>query len=146
MNCFVRLAASVNSPERQPVTENKVDEVRAAFVRSPRKSAKLTTGKLNMPHTTVHRTPQKSFKCKGHWHQLLRNIIAKNKEVRYTFCYDFFQTFEMNISQIKLSSVLKPHSIYQEMLIAVTQEYGGAKIVMKPVNIRKTVQSRTCGI
>jgi hypothetical protein len=65
MNCFVRLAASANSRERQPVTEHKVAEVRGAFACSPRKSTKLTTGQLNMPHITMQSTLQKSFKGNG---------------------------------------------------------------------------------
>jgi hypothetical protein len=39
---------------------------------------------------------------------------------------------------------MKPHSIYREMFIYETWEFGGARILMKLLNLRETVESYIC--
>jgi hypothetical protein len=74
---------------RSPVTEVQVDTVRAAFVRSPRKSTRHAARQLNMPHTTMHKILRKSLKFKSYKYQLLQHVTAQDKEVRYTFFSEF---------------------------------------------------------
>jgi hypothetical protein len=132
------------SPGRRPVTEAQVDTVCMAFVHSPHKSTRHAAQQLNMPHTTVHKILWKRLKFKRYKYQLLQHVIAQDKEVRYTSCSDFQDLKMMNFLSTTLSSVMKPHPVYQEMLIDITREYGGATILMKLLNIRETVQSYIC--
>jgi hypothetical protein len=73
-----------------------------------------------MPHTTTHKILRKHLKFKSYKYQLLQHVSAKDKEVRYTFCSDVLLRLEDEILHPKLSSVMKPDSIYREMLINIT--------------------------
>jgi hypothetical protein len=77
------------SPGRRQVTEAQVDTVRAAFVRSPRKSTRHAALQLNIPYTTVHKILRKRLKFKSYKYQLLQHVSSQD-EVRYKFCSDFF--------------------------------------------------------
>jgi hypothetical protein len=71
------------STRRRQVSGAQMDTVRAAFVRSPRKSISRGARQLNMPHTTVHTILRKHLKFKICKYQLLQHVTAQNKQVRY---------------------------------------------------------------
>jgi hypothetical protein len=109
------------SPRRRPVTEAQVETFRAAFVCSTRKSTRHATRQLNMPHTTVHTNLRKCLKFKRYKNQLFQHITAQDKKFATHFALTFFQDLKMiNFLKLKLSSAMKTHSIYREMLIDIT--------------------------
>jgi hypothetical protein len=68
--------------------------------------------------------------------------MPKKKKFATHFDLTFFQHLKtMNVLQPKLSSVKKPYSIYREMLIDITWEFGEVTILIKLSNIREAVQS-----
>lgn len=111
---------------RWPVTEAKMDEVWIVFICSPRKSIRLATRQLNMPHKTVYSIPWKRLKFTRYKYQLLLHVTAQ-EELHYTFCCDFFQDLKMiNSAQPKLSSMMKPYYIQYSHWIWYTHEISKA--------------------
>lgn len=104
------------SSGRWPVTETWVVEVWAVLIWSLYKSSKHAA--QEKPYTTVNKILQKSFQFKNYVYQLLQHVTAENKETIHFS--DFLSGLEDNkLIQPKLSSMIKPHSIYLKMLINI---------------------------
>ena len=75
---------------RPCVADETIENVRQAFVRSPRKSKKRASLKLIVPKTRVWNNLKKRFHCKPYRLQLVQALSDGDKEERHEFCSETF--------------------------------------------------------
>jgi hypothetical protein len=64
---------------RQRVSDEKVENVRKAFIRSPRKSIHRASQELQMPRATVHKVLRKRLRLYAYKVQILQELKPKDK-------------------------------------------------------------------
>jgi hypothetical protein len=101
-------------PGRRPVSDAQVDVFYATFIRISCKSIRFGVHWFNMSLTMVLINLWNSLNLKD---TLLQYVMAHDKEVYYTFCSDPTSILEDELLQTTVLSVMKPHSVYWEMLI-----------------------------
>jgi hypothetical protein len=114
INCSIRLHFYGKKPEGRPVTNAQSPQVNQA--RCPQ---------LNTPHGTLREVLQERLRFKSQKYQLLRHLTVQ--EIPYTLSSDFLPRLEdAEVFTAKFFAVMKPHSIYREILIDVTPEFVAA--------------------
>jgi hypothetical protein len=73
---------------RQRVSDEKVENVRQAFVRSPRKSIRRASRELQMPPATVHKVLRKRLRLYAYKVQILQELKPEDKPRRHNFACD----------------------------------------------------------
>jgi hypothetical protein len=84
---------------------------------------------LNTPHTTAHKILRTIMKVKIYRYQLLQHVTAQDKFAKH-FDLTFSQDVRRRTFYSQLYSMMKPHSMYQEIIIDITSKFRGTKILM----------------
>lgn len=79
---------------RPTVSEEVVDRVREAFLRSPRKSTRRASLELGIPQSTIVKVLNKRLKLHAYKIQLLHNIKEDDKPRRYNFAVEILNKVE----------------------------------------------------
>jgi hypothetical protein len=77
------------SLSRPRVSEENVQRIWQAFLRSPKKSIPKASHELQIPQTTVWKVLLKHLRLKQYKLQLVQALKANDKVVRHNFCCDF---------------------------------------------------------
>lgn len=75
-------------------SEEKVDRVRDAFVRSPRQSIRQASAELQIPGKTVWRILRKKLQMKPYRIQLMQHLSPQDMNVRFDFCLNVQRMME----------------------------------------------------
>jgi transposase len=70
---------------RPRTSEEKVESIREAFLRSPRKSTRIASRELQIPRSTMHDVLRKRLKFYPYKLQILQHITENDKVVRKEF-------------------------------------------------------------
>lgn len=70
---------------KKPVTAARIETVREAFLRSPRKSIRRASSELHIPSSTVHKIVHKRLKLKAYKIQLVQKLQPNDKPKRKEF-------------------------------------------------------------
>ena len=126
------------STGRPSVTEQQVEKVRQAFVRSPRKSTARGSRELGIPQPTVWRILRKRLKLKPYRLTLLQKLQPNDHHRRTTFCTELQALMEEDGFFERLILVMNVHCICVGKLIDIIFAYGGQKILNLLLNWRVT--------
>jgi len=125
---------------RPRVSEENVQRVRDAFVRSPKKSVRKASCELAMPVMTVWKVLRKILHMHPYRLQLLQAlkpiVCAQTLHMK---CY----TRKMMTFSIVLCSVMNQHFILMERFTR-TSESGDLKILVNSYSTNETLQNLTC--
>lgn len=79
---------------RQRVSDEKVENVRKAFIRSPRKSIRRASRELQMPRATVHKVLRKRLRLCAYKVQILQELKPEDKPRRHSFACDMLDRID----------------------------------------------------
>ena len=79
---------------RQRVSDEKVENVRKAFIRSPRKSIRRASRELQMPRATVHKVLRKRLRLYAYKVQILQELKPEDKPRRHSFACDMLDRID----------------------------------------------------
>lgn len=78
------------------VSEERVEDVRTAFTRSPRKSTRRASRELQMPRTTLQRVLHKRLRLYAYKVQILHEIKPQDRPQRQNFAADILERINQN--------------------------------------------------
>ena len=79
---------------RPSTSEEKVEQVRQKFLRSPRKSVRRASVETHIPRTTVWRVLRKRLQMKPYRLQLVQALKEDDKRKRKEFCVAMLEKLE----------------------------------------------------
>ncbi|PSN45002.1 hypothetical protein C0J52_11630 [Blattella germanica] len=128
---------------RPRVSDERVEEVRDALVRSPSKTIRVASRQLNMPISTEHKVLRKRLHLYAYKLELLHHIKSDDPARRESI--DILDSIEAhpNICHVSVS-VMNQLFMFLEKLINITAEYGTQRILVSPSKwneIAKTLMS-----
>jgi hypothetical protein len=123
INCLIRVATFVKERARETTSLWSSGGYSSCDCHlQPTQISRRSARQLNVPH------------------QLLQHATAQDKDVRYTFCSDLISRLEDDVLYTaNIFSVMKPHSIYREMLINTKWEFwgGGGKNAREVIELTR---------
>jgi hypothetical protein len=78
----------------QPSRSEHVDQFRAAFILSPKKTTQRASTELRTPGTRIWRVLHKRFQIRPYKVQFLQSLSEKDKVRRVAFCENFITQLE----------------------------------------------------
>lgn len=117
------------------VSEERVEDVRTAFTRSPRKSTRRASRELQMPRTTLQRVLHKRLRLYAYKVQILHEIKPQDRPQRQNFAADILERINQNNDFLSQTS---QHFMCLGKLTGTTLEYGVQKTHMSSRNIYET--------
>lgn len=79
---------------RKAVSEEVVDIVRDAFVRSPKNSTRRCSREIKIPRTTIHKVLRKRLRFTPYKLQLVQKLYPQDRDTRFNFCHDLQESIE----------------------------------------------------